>query len=252
VIGHVAAGHERWATCEEFEGCLTGAPGKGALTDALHSAAGTVGDAAATVERAQGVVSTLVGRIGEAQANGNGQSVRALLSELRGTLPLDSLRQTAGTLREGLGLSGTSSIEAIRTRQDEAIAQIEQSFLGIADGIAAAVQRIEADLAAVALPLNETVSKAGAVLRHWDQLMPQISYGVAIDWAPILIALFLTALRDRLPPPDDDNSDISLASMHRHERERRRLKSMLTDETTRTRKRRPRKDDDAPDDKGTE
>lgn len=190
--------------CELARGCKTGAGGRGDLTDALGSAAGMVRTAADTVETAEARIAALIPRIREGLGGNDEQIVRDLLTELNATLPLDSLRQTAAALRRDLGIEGTSANPDVRRRQDEAIAQLQRDLIAIADGIDASVERIEAAAEGLDIPIGGAITKAGAILLYWDQLVPQIALGLALDWALIFAALFHAKLRDALADDEDE------------------------------------------------
>ena len=205
--------------CEESRGCLTGAPGRGDLTDALSSAAGLVGTAARTVTQAEQRIAGLVPQVRERLEAGDEQGVRDLLTEMLATLPLDSLRQTATALRSDLGIEGTSANPDVRRRQNEAIARTQRDLAAIADGVEAALARIEAALDGLVIPVAEDVTKASAIFAFREELVPQIALGLAIDWALIFAALFYAGLRDALPRPEDDQSDLTLEQLRRAKRE---------------------------------
>ncbi len=211
------------AVCERERGCKTGVPGRGDLTDALESAARIVTTAADTVADAQSRTTALVSQVREALAAGDAQAVRDLLTEMRATLPLDSLRQTVVALRRDLGIEGTSENPETRRRQDEVIAQTQRDLAATADGIDAALARIDAELAGADIPVADDMSKAAAILRYWDQLIPQIALGLALDWTLIFAALFLAKLRDALPPEEIGGPELTTDQIRRAMQELERL-----------------------------
>ena len=211
------------ALCERQAGCKTGVPGRGDLTDALESAAGIVATAANTVTTAESRIAALVPQIREALETGDAQKARDLLTEMHATLPLDSLRQTATALRRDLGIEGTAANPDTRRRQSEVIAQTQQDLTAIADGIDAALERIVTESEGIGVPIADHMSKAAAILRYWDHLIPQIALGLALDWTLIFAALFLAKLRDALPPEESGGSDLTADQIQRSLRELDRL-----------------------------
>ena len=211
------------ALCERQRGCKTGVPGRGDLTDALESAAGIVATAANTVTTAESRIAALVPQIREALETGNAQKARDLLTEMHATLPLDSLRQAASALRRDLGIEGTAANPDTRRRQNEVIAQTQQDLAAIADGIDAALGRIATELEGIGVPIADDMSKAAAILRYRDHLVPQIALGLALDWTLIFAALFLAKLRDALPPEESGGSDLTADQILRALREMDRL-----------------------------
>ena len=53
------------------------------------------------------------------------------------------------------------------------------------------------------------ITKAGAILLYWSQLIPQIALGLALDWALIFAALFHAKLRDALADDDASGGPVS-------------------------------------------
>lgn len=215
------------ASCEENEGCLTGAKGRGDLTAALHSAAGKIGGAATSLLAAQEAIAKIIPQVNDALAKGDEIAVRSLIASMRSAVPFDALATTASSLRADLGITGTARNADVRARQNEAIARLQQDLASTAGGIDEAIKRVGGSLAAVAAPEREPISKARAILLYWDQLVPQIALAISIDWVLIIIAFFLAKIRDAMPAPDDDVSDISLADVDRISREWEKLKTKV-------------------------
>jgi hypothetical protein len=213
----------RKAASEAATGYLSGTPGAGDLTDALNSAASKVGTAAALLGNASTATTALMPDLTAALARGDDITARGLLAEIRATIPFDTMKAIAADLRSDLGIVGSAKNPTVRARQNEAIAQLQRDLAGIADGLDEAMKRLRGELDAISLPERETITKAKAIWIYADQLIPQIALGVALDWVLIVTAFLMAMIRDAMPAPDDDVSDISLADARRVHRELKKL-----------------------------
>ncbi|PSM16681.1 hypothetical protein [Nitratireductor sp. StC3] len=211
------------ADCERSEGCRTGSPGAGALTDALSNAADRIADSAKVLSSSQAAIMARIPELNAAFANGNDIAARSLLALLRSRVPVAVLRSAAADLRQSLGIRGTARGAALRQRQDDGIDALQGELANVADALEVMAGKLEDRLAALVLPDRHSLTKAGAILKHADQLVPQIAVGIAIDWVLILVAFLMGQFRDATPPPEDDVSDISLADARRASRETARL-----------------------------
>ena len=220
----------RKAQCEAEAGCLSGAPGTGALTDALISAAGKVEGAAGATNHAGTKIAALIPQLDDAFARKDNTAIRSLSAQIRASIPFDRLSALARNLRADLGIVPDGRSAAVRARQAEAIAQLQKELAAIADGLDRTSARLRADLDAVALPDRETITKAKAIWIYAEQLVPQIALGVSLDWVLIVFAFFMAKLRDATPAEEDDVSDISLADARRNHRELMRLMHDVSDE----------------------
>ena len=161
--------------------------------------------------------------LNESLARGDELAVRSAIAQLRGIIPLDTMRATAATFRADLGIVGTARNAALRSRQNEAIATIQRDLVALADELDRTAARLSGQLAAIDIPERETITKARAIMIYAAQLIPQIALGIAIDWVLIFGAFFVGMLRDAMPAPKDDVSDISLADARRIRRELAKL-----------------------------
>jgi hypothetical protein len=205
----------RKAACEAATGCLTGVPGKGALTDALGSAAGKAATAADALEAASVALAAATPQLDAALARGDNLAVRSAFAQMRAGIPSDVLTSLAADLRGDLGIAPDGRSAAVRARQHDAIARLQSDLAAIADGLDRTSKSLRVELDGIALPERETITKARAIWMYAGSLVPQIALGVALDWVLIVIAFFMAKLRDATPKPEDDVSDISLADTRR-------------------------------------
>lgn len=206
---------KRAAECEAASGCRSGTGGSGDLTDALHAAGGKIETAAVSLADASAAIATLTPALNDAFARGDEIAARVLLAEIRAKVPFDVIVGIAGDLRADLGIRGTAHDTALRARQDAAIAQLQKDLAGIAGRLEIAMTRLRGELDALTVPKRETITKAKAIWRYADQLIPQIALGIAIDWALVIVAYFIAIIRDGTPKRDDDLSDISIEDARR-------------------------------------
>ncbi|MBI1290181.1 hypothetical protein GC173_02910 [bacterium] len=211
------------ADCEAAKGCLSGTPGRGDLSDALVSASDKARTIASTLAQGQANVTAMIDALNESLARGDELAVRGHIAHLRGIIPIDAMRATATTFRADLGIVGTARNAALRARQNEAIATIQRDLGALASELDRTASRLSEQLASFEVPERQTITKARAILAYAGQLIPQIALGAAIDWVLILGAFFMATLRDVMPRPEDDVSDISLADARRIRRELTKL-----------------------------
>ncbi|MGD9913301.1 MAG: hypothetical protein AB7S80_04405 [Rhizobiaceae bacterium] len=121
VLANDAAELRRKAECEVATGCLSGAAGKGALTDALTSAASKVQAAADALAQASVTISALMPQLNDAFARKDDVAIRSMLAEIHSSIPFDMLAALASDLRTDLGIAPDGRKAAMRARQAEAI-----------------------------------------------------------------------------------------------------------------------------------
>jgi hypothetical protein len=211
------------AQCEAERGCLSGTPGVGELTDALLASCNKVASVGAALDSAQVQIAELMLALNEAFRHGDEISIRGLLAEMRGKIPVTLLKSMAADLRGGIGIEGRARNKDVRARQNEVIEQLQRELASVAEALDAMATRLEEQSSNLELPVRETITKAGAVWRYAGELVPQIALGVALDWTLVLAAFFMGRIRDAIPRPEDDVSDISLAEARRNHRELQRL-----------------------------
>jgi hypothetical protein len=211
------------AKCEAEKGCLTGAPSAGDLVNALTQAHDKVGTAATSLARASAAIAELTPKLNATFAAGDDIAARSLLAQIRAAVPFDTMKAIAADLRADLEIQGSAKSAAVRARQNEAIRQLQGELASIADVLDQAMARLRTELDAVTLPERETITKAKAILLHYDEILPQIALSVSIDLVLIGIAFLMAMFRDATPKPEDDVSDISIADARRIQRELKKL-----------------------------
>ncbi|MEM7671314.1 MAG: hypothetical protein AAF317_19690, partial [Pseudomonadota bacterium] len=190
------------ADCEFSSGCLTGAPGTGALTEALNEAAGLLGETATTLTRASTADPAVMASLKAALEAGDMNAVRAGMASVKGALPFDTLDSVIANMRDGLGIVPNATGDALRAAQEAAITKLNGELRVFATEVEDSVARVRGDLAALVPPTEEPITKAMAVWLYMGQLVPQIALGIAMDWLIIFGAIVVAIARsdlDRMP-----------------------------------------------------
>jgi hypothetical protein len=203
------------AEAEASGGALTGAPGEGSLTDALRSASDVLEATAGLIAAARSAAADVVPELNAAIEDNDQARIRAAIATMRASIPFGQIDAAASRLEAGLGIEGTAANPGLRARQNEAIAQIEADLTDFARQMRAGSAEVQAALSAIEMPTRTPLSKAGAILRYWDQLIPQIGLGIGIDWMLIILALLIATIRDTVRGNDDEEAVITLADVRR-------------------------------------
>lgn len=208
--------YQELGRCENESGCLTGAPGPGDLTLALQSASDVLEGTAATIYAAQDNISAMVPTLHASIQSGDLVQARASIATMIAAVPFSQINQAADRLEQGLGIEGKARRADVRERQNQAIAQIEKDLQSFAVRMRTSAQELQQQLSTLVVPMRQPVTKAGAILRGWDQLIPQISLGLALDWALPLIALLIASIRDTIPRDPTEPASLANTDFRAH------------------------------------
>lgn len=191
-----AAELRQQANCEQADGCLTGAPGAGDLTRALVGAAESLDRTIIEVTVAQERISNFVPEVHAALQSGDPIQARGAIATMIAAVPFGSIIGAADRLGAGLGIRGTARSAELRKRQNLAIERIERELQVFAAQMKSSAQSIQSQLSKLEVPERQPLTKASAILKYWNHLLPQIAIGLALDWSIPMIALIIALIRD--------------------------------------------------------
>jgi len=202
---------ERLAKDEIENGTISGRPGKGAVSDALFGIAERLRELLSEVQTFQQQAITLsassrtrLENIRQIQLSSKplAQRTREIESQsdaLRNELArMDSnglseaIQRTLSSLHREVDLRANFSADnTIRARQEAALERVRDEIQQTTGTLAGFVTSANADGDQIGIRAFKGISPTKAVLKYWDQILPQWAGGIALDATPFAILIFM-------------------------------------------------------------